>query len=223
MRFVISWAHIGAHHCAMIVFALVFAASALPLAAQEQTTATAQQTDEQTPAPRGTNLSLGAFKLSADEPVQVVSDTLQMDQNINTAIFTGNVQVEHGDLQLNSDTVIVEYGTPEGSTKTNQILRITAKGDVKVTSPTETAESREAVYTLATREIVMTEDVVVTQGPNIVTGQRMVVKLDDGTAVMQGRVHTFIDTRKPQDDATDATGEAPDETPDEAPAEESSQ
>lgn len=210
MGFVMSWARGVTHLGALVIFALVFAVSAMPLKAQEQTTTTSDQaTDAAAATPRGTNLSLGAFKVSADMPVQVVSDELQMDQNVNTAIFTGNVEVEHGDLTLNSATVLVEYGMVEGSTKSNQIIRITARGDVKMTSPTETAESSVAVYTLATRQIVMTDNVVVTQGPNTVSGERMVVNLDDGTAVMQGRVHTFITNSKPQNSATDAAGDAP--------------
>jgi lipopolysaccharide export system protein LptA len=66
-----------------------------------------------------------------------------------------------------------------------------------MSSPTESAEGEQAVYTIADKQMVMTGDVAVTQGSNIVTGQRMVVNLDDGTAVMEGRVRTIIDTSKP--------------------------
>jgi lipopolysaccharide export system protein LptA len=196
-----------AHLCFVAILGAIIAVSALPLQAQTTTETTAEVATDETPAPRGTNLSLGAFKVSADMPIEVVSDELQMDQNISTAIFKGNVLVEHGDLTLNCATVLVEYGTPEGSTKSNQIIRITATGDVKMTSPTETAESDKAVYTLATRQVVMTDNVVVTQGPNTVSGERMVVSLDDGTAVMQGRVRTTIGTGKQQDATPEGAGE----------------
>lgn len=186
-----------AHLLGVAIVALVFSAPVMQ--AQEQATTPDPATDpatEQAPAPRGTELSFGGLKVSADLPVQVVSDELQMDQNVNTAMFAGNVDVEQGDLKLNSATVLVEYGMLEGSTKPNQIIRMTASGGVTMTSPTETAESDEAVYIIATREIVMTGNVVVTQGPNTVSGERMVVYLDDGTAMMQGRVRTIIDTSK---------------------------
>ena len=172
--------------------------------AQEQATAT-----EQTPTPRGTNLSFGGLKVSSDLPVQVVSDELEMDQNIDTAVFAGRVEVEQGDLKLNSAKVLVEYGTTEGSTQSKKIIRMTASGDVIMISPTETAEADKAVYTVATSEIVMTGDVVVTQGPNRVAGERMVVNLDDGTAVMVGRVRTFIDTSKSKDPDPAASDTAP--------------
>ncbi len=205
MVFVRDRARRGAHLFAAALLGLITAFTALPLEAQ---TTTSEAAAEEPPAPRGTNLSLGAFKVSADMPIEVVSDELQMDQNVRTAIFKGNVQVEHGDMILNCAIVEVEYGTPEGSTKTNQILRITATGGVTMTSPTETAESDEAVYTLATRQIVMTDNVVVTQGPNTVSGERMVVNLDDGTAEMQGRVRTTIGTAKPKNAEAEGAGDS---------------
>ncbi|MDA3859054.1 MAG: LptA/OstA family protein [Roseovarius sp.] len=176
--------------------------SAPPMQAQDQAVPTDPATGQpaaDAAAPRATNLSFGGFKVSADLPIQVVSDELQMDQNVNTAMFAGNVDVEQGDLKLNSATVLVEYGMIEGSSKPNQIIRLTASGGVTITSPTETAEAADAVYTIATREIVMTGDVLVTQGLNTVSGERMVVYLDDGTAEMQGRVRTFIDKGRSTD------------------------
>ena len=194
----------GVAHLATLVF-LAFAVTlpAPPLLAQEQTASS----DAAPATPRGTSLSLGSFKVSADMPIEVVSDELQMDQNINTAVFTGNVEVVHGDMTLNSASVLVEYGKVEGSDKSNEIIQITASGGVVMTNPDTTAESSEAVYTLATREVVMTGDVVVTQGPNKVSGERMIVYLDDGTAVMQGRVHTTIDTSKPQNTDSEASSQ----------------
>lgn len=147
--------------------------------------------------PRGTGISMGGLKVSADIPVEVTADELQVDQNANTATFRGNVLVIQGDLRLTSQSVLVEYGMPEGEERPNQIYRLTASGGVVMSSPTESAEGEQAVYTIADKQMVMTGDVAVTQGSNIVTGQRMVVNLDDGTAVMEGRVRTIIDTSKP--------------------------
>lgn len=141
----------------------------------------------------GTALSMGAMKVSGDLPVEVTSDELQVDQTANTATFKGNVIVIQGDMRLSSDSVLVEYGPSEEGGR-SRIQKMTASGGVIMTSPTESAEGREAVYTVADRRLVMTGDVVVTQGPSVVTGQRMVVYLDDGTAVMEGRVRTVIDT-----------------------------
>ncbi|MDT8327468.1 MAG: LptA/OstA family protein [Roseovarius sp.] len=193
----------------VVMLALAMAAFAPQVQAQTSTTPQAaepgtDQTTQQPPAPRGTRLAFGGIKVSADMPLQVISDELQMDQNVDTALFAGNVEVEQGDMRLNAARVLVEYGMPEGTSQPNQIIRITATGDVVMTSLMETAEANEAVYTIATREVVMTGDVVVTQGLNKVSGERMVVDLEQGTAVMEGRVRTIIDTSK-----SDAPGDEP--------------
>ena len=174
---------------------LIFSAPAVQ--AQDQAI-TVDPAAEEATAPRGTNLSFGGIKVSADLPLQVISDELEMDQNVNTAVFVGNVNVEQGDLTLKSARVLVEYGVIEGASRPNQIIRLTASGGVTMTSPSETAEAAQAVYTIATREILMTGDVLVTQGLNTVSGERMVVYLDEGTAVMQGRVRTFINNNAPE-------------------------
>lgn len=141
----------------------------------------------------GTALSMGAMKVSADQPVEVTSDELQVDQTANTAIFKGNVIVMQGDMRLSSNSVLVEYGPSEAGGR-SRIQKMTATGGVLMTSPSESAEAREAVYTVTERTLVMTGDVVVTQGPSVITGGRMVVYLDTDTAVMQGRVRTVIET-----------------------------
>lgn len=141
----------------------------------------------------GTALSMGAMKVTADQPVEVTSDELQVDQTANTATFKGNVIVIQGDMRLSSNSVLVEYGPSEPGGR-SRIQKMTATGEVIMTSPTESAEGREAVYTVADRTLVMTGDVVVTQGPSVITGQRMVVYLDTDTAVMEGRVRTVIET-----------------------------
>lgn len=163
--------------------------------------ATAQQADA-AEEPRGTRLAFGSIKVSADMPLEVVSDTLSMDQNVDIAIFSGNVTVDHGELQLNADTVQVEYGNEEEGAAANGIIRVIAEGDVLMQSPEETAEGDKAVYTIARSEIVVTGDVVVTQGINRVSGERMVVDLEAGTAVMTGRVRTFIDPGAGRDEET---------------------
>lgn len=168
--------------------------------------ATAQEADaasedaETVEEPRGTKLAFGSIKVSADMPLEVVSDALSMDQNVDIAIFSGNVIVDHGELRLEADTVQVEYGNDEEGGAANGIIRVIAEGDVLMQSPDETAEGDKAVYTIATSEIVVTGDVVVTQGINRVSGARMIVDLEAGTALMTGRVRTFIDPGSSRDE-----------------------
>ena len=59
---------------------------------------------------------------------------------------------------------------------------------------TEAAEAAKAVYSVATSEIIMTGDVVLTQGGNALSGQKLRVNLKDGTATVEGRVTTTLQT-----------------------------
>ncbi|MGX0876075.1 lipopolysaccharide export system protein LptA [Roseovarius sp. MBR-154] len=182
---------------------LVTRATAQEADAASENAATAEE-------PRGTKLAFGTIKVSADMPLEVVSDTLSMDQNVDIAIFSGNVTVDHGELRLEAESVQVEYGNTEEGGAANGIIRVIAEGDVLMQSPDETAEGDKAVYTIATSEIVVTGDVVVTQGINRVSGERMIVDLEAGTAVMTGRVRTFIDPGSTRDENATPESAEPD-------------
>ena len=42
------------------------------------------------------------------------------------------------------------------------------------------------------RQVTMTGDVRLTQGQNVISGQKLVVNLDTGTGTMEGRVRTTL-------------------------------
>jgi lipopolysaccharide export system protein LptA len=66
------------------------------------------------------------------------------------------------------------------------------KGRVLFASPSEAAEADEAEYTIASGEVVMTGDVLLTQGSSTISGNRLVYNLDAGTGSMEGRVQTVF-------------------------------
>lgn len=134
-----------------------------------------------------TTVALTGLRQDSSLPVEVESDSLQVDQGTGEAIFTGNVKVVQGDMTITSDRARVEY-TPGG----NEVNKVFFFGDVLFVSPTDAAEGEEAVYTLATGEVVMTGNVLLTQGTTTIAGPRLVYNLDAGTGVMEGRVQTVF-------------------------------
>ncbi|PUB17110.1 LptA/OstA family protein [Yoonia sediminilitoris] len=134
-----------------------------------------------------TNIALGGITADQSAAVEVTSDTLSVDQDSGTAIFTGNVIVIQGDLRLAAAEVEVIY-----TEATGKISELIATGGVTFVTPTEAAESDSAVYKLEETTLVMTGDVLLTQGPSVIAAERMVVNTDDGTAVMEGRVRTVL-------------------------------
>jgi len=84
--------------------------------------------------------------------------------------------------------VNVEYG----KTDRKKIDRLHATGGVTLVSPTEAAEAKEAVYDVTSSNVVMTGDVLLTQGENVMSGQKLTVDLKTGTGQMDGRVRTVL-------------------------------
>lgn len=148
--------------------ALVLALS-LPLAAQETQV---QMT--------------GLRQNNSDAPVEVTSDNLSVDQTAGLAIFTGNVIVIQDTLRMTAPRVDVTYAkNPDGSTGTT-IDNIHAMDGVLLTTPTEAADGEDAVYDPETGKIVMTKDVLLTQGPNSIKGQKLDFDVNTGQGLMSG-------------------------------------
>lgn len=144
-------------------------------------------------AAQGAQVAFGATDYDRNAPVEVTADTLAVDQANGSAVFEGNVLVGQGELRLSAEELRIEYANVEGSSRT-EVSRIIASGGVTLVSGEEAAEAQEAIYTLADSRIVMTGDVVVTQGPNALSGDRLVVDLETGAGRVEGSVRTIIRT-----------------------------
>ncbi|MDO8884342.1 lipopolysaccharide transport periplasmic protein LptA [Pseudotabrizicola sp.] len=150
---------------------------ALCLAAVLASPVAAQQAD----------IRFGGLQQDTSLPVEVTSDTLSVDQASGAAVFTGNVLAKQGEMRLAAETIRVEY-TSDG----DGIDRLIASGGVTLVSPTDAAEAAEAVYTIASGNVVMTGNVLLTQGRAAISGETLTVNLKDGTGTMTGRVKTIF-------------------------------
>lgn len=140
---------------------------------------------------QGASVAFGGLKQDTSLPVEVSSDQLSVNQADGTAIFSGNVLVSQGEMRLSAGQVKVEY-TADGS----GISKMFASEGVTLINATDAAEAREAVYTIASGNVVMTGDVLLTQGANAISGQKLVIDLKAGTGVMEGRVQTVFQPGK---------------------------
>lgn len=133
-------------------------------------------------------VTFGALKADPTQPVEVTSDQLNVSQTDGTAVFSGNVVVVQGSMRLAASAVKVVYAQGDQS----KIDRLEAEGGVTLTDGTDAAESATAVYTVASGEVVMRGDVLLTQGPSTIAGQALWVDLNTGTGRMEGRVKTVL-------------------------------
>jgi lipopolysaccharide export system protein LptA len=133
------------------------------------------------------NIAFGGMKQDTSLPVSLDADTLAINNADGTALFTGNVIVAQGEMRLTASEVRVEY-TPDGG----GIKTLHATGGVTLINATDAAEAKEAVYTIDSGNVVMSGDVLLTQGANAISGQKLVINLKAGTGVMEGRVQTVF-------------------------------
>lgn len=176
-------------------------ACALPIAAASQTFA-------QTPLAQGGVASSPAKPgqlENKDAPVQIEAATLEVHDKSKTATFSGNVQVVQGDTTMRCRSLVVFYGqevgigeaggeaatgtaakSPLGGTKGAQnIRRIEARGGVTVLTKDQSASGDLGIYDLKTKTITLSGNVVVSQGQNVIHGERVVVDTETGNAKVE--------------------------------------
>jgi lipopolysaccharide export system protein LptA len=129
---------------------------------------------------------------NSNAPVDVTADRIEVQDRADRAIFAGNVHATQAEMTLDTERLTVAYSNKPGgagaasSTSGVQIHRLDAAGGVVVHSPSETAKGDFGVYDLDRRMITLIGNVRLTQGNNVVNGQRLVINLDSGRAVVDG-------------------------------------
>lgn len=134
-----------------------------------------------------TNVNLGGIAVDTTAAVEVTADSLSVDQQSGRAVFVGNVIILQGDLRLTAGEVEVVYGTD-----TSEISKLIASEGVTFVTADEAAEAQNADYDIATGLLVLTGDVLLTQGSSAISAGQMTINVTDGTATMEGRVRTVL-------------------------------
>lgn len=125
------------------------------------------------------------------KPIEIQADRLEVDQERQLAIFSGNVDAVQGELSLRADRLRVFY-TDEGERQAaanvggndQGIRRIEAEGSVLLTQPGETAEGDAGVYDPIAGTLVLRGNVVLTRGQNVIRGARLDSNLESGVSVV---------------------------------------
>lgn len=140
-----------------------------------------------------TEVSFGKNGHDTSQPVEIVADSFSISQNRGNAEFTGNVVVGQGDMRLSADLIKVVYEVVDGQ-QTGRIENMLARGKVTLVAGEQAAEADEAVYNVDRGNIVMSGNVLFTQGQNALSGGKMTINLADGAARFEGRVRTIFQT-----------------------------
>ncbi len=144
---------------------------------------------------QGTEIAFGGVEHDTTAPVEVTADGLSVDQSTGQAVFSGSVLILQGALRLSADKVSVEYGSSDG---TSDITTLTANGNVLFVTASDEAQAENAVYDVANGTVQMTGNVLLSQGPAVVSSDAMFINLDTGAATLSGRVKTTLQSNTNQ-------------------------
>lgn len=126
------------------------------------------------------------FSARSDQPVKVEAERLEVREKDQSATFTGNVEVTQGDSKLHASTLVVVYEeTPAGApteTGSRQIRRLEASGSVVVTAKNQRASGDHGVFDMRSNTVVLTGNVIVAQGTNVIRGDKLLVDLTKQTS-----------------------------------------
>jgi lipopolysaccharide export system protein LptA len=202
----------------MMRASLILTLLLLPLAAQTKAHAQTQV------ASQGPPNALQGFSQNRDQPVKIEATTLEVREKDKQATFSGSVHVTQGDTDLKCKSLVVFYDQDDKSkdaaaNKTTMkaatpgpggqqaIKRLEAKGGVIVTQKEQTATGENGVFDMKTNTVTLHGNVVMTQGQNILRGDRLVVDLTSGVSRVEsgkngtGRVQGLFQGSKSDDGA----------------------
>ncbi|HEX9753643.1 MAG TPA: LptA/OstA family protein [Methyloceanibacter sp.] len=154
--------------------------------------------------------SFGGLTESSKDPIDIESDVLVVHDKQKYATFSGNVKAVQGTTTLRAKELNVHYvggdnlatgakkeggdqtapatkvadaqgGGGAAAKKDAQITKIEAKGEVIITSEDDqTTTSDWAIYDLPAQQVTVGGNVVLTQGKNVLKGDRLVIDLTTG-------------------------------------------
>jgi lipopolysaccharide export system protein LptA len=195
-----------------LISACVSSAAAQPAAKTEKNTASPLQ----------------GFSQNNGQPIQIEAAHLEVRDKQKVATFSGNVKVVQGDTTMRCKTLVVHYeqkpqdgqtAPPPPTTAqpgpggSSQISKIEMNGGVTVVQKDQTASGDSGLYDMKSNTVTLKGNVTVSQGQNILRGDRLVVDMTTGKSVVdsgKGPVRMLIQqTQQPQTPGSTASSGSP--------------
>ena len=132
-----------------------------------------------------------AVRKDAVQPIHIEADRMESVEKKSEVLFTGRVEAIQGDIVLHADEMLVTYQSvddeKEKAAQSQKVEKLFAKGNVKVVSNAGwVATGATMDYLAAERKAILVGDAKVWQDNNLVTGNRIILYLDEGKSVVEG-------------------------------------
>lgn len=108
----------------------------------------------------------------SDAPIDITGESLEFNNDVAT--WTGDVRALQGEAILTANKLVAVLDD-KGDFKT-----ITAIGNMRYSNGKEIITGKSGVYDSGTKTISVSEDVVVTQGEQVMTGGALIYWVDTG-------------------------------------------
>lgn len=178
------------------------------------------------PKNTGVPNAMQGFSQNRNEPVHIEAATLEVRDKESVAVFSGNVHVVQGDTDMRCKSLVVFYESrsskspaaakektraasapnakanvmlPEmGDTGQRRVRRLEARGGVVVKRNDQLATGKTGVFDMKANTVRLEGDVVLSQGPNVIRGDHLVVDLRTGVSRIEsgrnsgGRVRALL-------------------------------
>jgi len=138
--------------------------------------------------------ALAQLAQNSNAPVDMTADELEVVNSQCLAIWRGSAEALQDNARLRANVLRIynqaQPGARAGAAGSNcgALDRMEAEGAVYYVTPQQRVHADNAVYSATADTITFTGDVVVSQGKNVLRGERLVIKVSTGEAQMQTSV-----------------------------------
>ena len=133
-----------------------------------------------------------------DQPIEIVSQHLEMSEQQRLSIFTGEVVATQGDMSLNTDKLTVVFQQDQ-----DVVDHLVALGHVVFVYLDRQATAEKAVFYQSDEKLILTGNAKITQGENTISGDEIILFLKENRSLVKSsenrRVKATIIPEKKQE------------------------
>lgn len=127
---------------------------------------------------------MSRWSYGSEAPIQIEADHMMSVEGSDSVHFSGNVDARQGEVRIRCDQMTVFYTKVDKKKKkenTNQqVEKLYCNGNVQVTKKDWLGTSEHLVYLKKIRQVILTGHAKAWQGPNMVSGSKIIYYLDQG-------------------------------------------
>lgn len=126
-----------------------------------------------------------------EEPIEITSERLEVDEQAGTAIFFGQVVARQGEMTIYSEKLIL-YRSEE----LEEVEKLEASGGVRIVQQDRVGTAQHASFYMQEEKLVLSGDAKIQQDQNLVAGEEITLFLKENRSLVKsgsdGRVRAVF-------------------------------